>query len=157
MLPGDIKDEGFCLELVSKAVAGLGGLDTLVNNAGKQTNRSNIEDITSQQFDHTLKTILYALFWIIKAALKHMPPGASIVNTASVQGFSPSKGLVDHATTKGGIIATSEALAKQQVENGIRVDVVAPGPFWTALQPSGGQPQQKVQTFGAEVPLGRPG
>ncbi len=157
MLPGDITDESVCLDLVSKAVAGLGGLDILVNNAGKQTNQSDVDDITSEQFDRTMKTNLYAMFWITKAALKHMPAGASIINTASVQGFSPSKGLVDYATTKAGIIAFSEALAKQQIENGIRVNVVAPGPFWTALQPSGGQPQEKVQTFGAEVPLGRPG
>ena len=94
MLPGDIKDESICLELVKKAVAGLGGLDILVNNAGKQTNQPDIDDITSEQFDHTLKTNLYAMFWITKAALKHMPAGASIINTASVQGFSPSKGLV---------------------------------------------------------------
>ena len=157
MLPGDITDEGFCLELVAQATAGLGGLDILVNNAGKQTNQSDVDDITSEQFDRTMKTNLYAMFWITKAALKHMPAGASIINTASVQGFSPSKGLVDYATTKAGIIAFSEALAKQQIERGIRVNVVAPGPFWTALQPSGGQPQEKVQKFGAEVPLGRPG
>ena len=128
MLPGDITDEGFCLELVAQATAGLGGLDILVNNAGKQTNQSDVDDITSEQFDRTMKTNLYAMFWITKAALKHMPAGASIINTASVQGFSPSKGLVDYATTKAGIIAFSEALAKQQIERGIRVNVVAPGP-----------------------------
>ncbi|RYC32765.1 SDR family oxidoreductase [Lichenibacterium minor] len=157
LLPGDITDETFCLELVTKAAAGLGGLDILVNNAGKQTNQADLDDITSEQFDRTMKTNLYAMFWITKAALKHMPAGASIINTASVQGFSPSKGLVDYATTKAGIIAFTEALAKQQIENGIRVNAVAPGPFWTALQPSGGQPQEKVAKFGAEVPLGRPG
>ena len=157
LLPGDITDESVCRDLVSRAVAGLGGLDILVNNAGKQTNQADIDDITSEQFDRTLKTNLYAMFWITQAALKHMPAGASIINTASVQGFSPSKGLVDYATTKAGIIAFTEALAKQQIEKGIRVNAVAPGPFWTALQPSGGQPQEKVQKFGAEVPLGRPG
>ncbi len=157
LLPGDITDESVCRDLVSRAVAGLGGLDILVNNAGKQTNQADIDDITSEQFDRTLKTNLYAMFWITQAALKHMPAGASIINTASVQGFSPSKGLVDYATTKAGIIAFTEALAKQQIEKGIRVNAVAPGPFWTALQPSGGQPQEKVQQFGAEVPLGRPG
>jgi NAD(P)-dependent dehydrogenase (short-subunit alcohol dehydrogenase family) len=157
LLPGDIRTEAVCIEIVTKAVAGLGGLDILVNNAGKQTNQENIADISSEQFDATLKTNLYALFWISKAAVPHMPPGAAIINTASVQGFSPSKGLVDYATTKAGIIAFSEALAKQQISNGIRVNAVAPGPFWTALQPSGGQPQEKVRKFGAEVPLGRPG
>ena len=157
LLPGDITDEAFCLELVTKAASGLGGIDILVNNAGKQTNQEDVDDITSEQFDRTMKTNLYAMFWITKAALKHMPAGAAIINTASVQGFSPSAGLVDYATTKAGIIAFSQALAKQQIEHGIRVNVVAPGPFWTALQPSGGQPQEKVQKFGAEVPLGRPG
>ena len=157
LLPGDIKDERLCEALVEKTVAAFGGLDILVNNAGKQTNQSDVDDITSEQFDHTMKTNLYAMFWITRAALKHMPAGASIINTASVQGFSPSKGLVDYATTKAGIIAFSEALAKQQISNGIRVNAVAPGPFWTALQPSGGQPQEKVRKFGAEVPLGRPG
>ena len=156
-LPGDITDEHFCQDLVSRAAAGLGGLDIRVNNAGKQTNQADIDDITSEQFDRTLKTNIYAMFWITQAALKHMPAGASIINTASVQGFSPSKGLVEYATTKAGIIAFTEALAKQQIEKGIRVNAVAPGPFWTALQPSGGQPQEKVQQFGAEVPLGRPG
>ncbi|WP_237476729.1 SDR family oxidoreductase [Lichenibacterium dinghuense] len=157
LLPGDITSEDFCLELVTKAASGLGGIDILVNNAGKQTNQEDVDDITSEQFDRTMKTNLYAMFWITKAALKHMPAGAAIINTASVQGFSPSAGLVDYATTKAGIIAFSQALAKQQIEHGIRVNVVAPGPFWTALQPSGGQPQEKVQKFGAEVPLGRPG
>ncbi len=157
LLPGDIKQESHCEDLVRRTVAAFGGLDILVNNAGKQTNQPDVEDISTAQFDETLKTNLYAMFWISKAALKHMPPGASIINTASVQGFSPSEGLLDYATTKAGILAFTKALAKQQIEKGIRVNAVAPGPFWTALQPSGGQPQEKLQKFGAEVPLGRPG
>ena len=157
MLPGDITDQAFCETLVHRAVTDLGGLDVLVNNAGKQTNQKDIGDITEEQFDRTLKTNLYAMFWITKAALPHMPAGASIINTASVVAYNPPQILVDYATTKAGIVAFSKALAKQQVAKGIRVNAVAPGPFWTALQPSGGQPQEAVETFGSEVPLGRPG
>jgi len=157
LLPGDITDKAFCDMLVKKAVADLGGLDILVNNAGKQTNQKDIGDITDEQFDRTLKTNLYAMFWITKAALTHMPAGASIINTASVVAYNPPQILVDYATTKAGIVAFSKALAKQQIAKGIRVNAVAPGPFWTALQPSGGQPQEAVEKFGSEVPLGRPG
>ncbi|GJD45078.1 putative oxidoreductase YghA [Methylobacterium cerastii] len=157
LLPGDITDKAFCETLVHRAVTDLGGLDILVNNAGKQTNQKDVGDITDEQFDRTLKTNLYAMFWITKAALPHMPPGASIINTASVVAYNPPQILVDYATTKAGIVAFSKALAKQQVAKGIRVNAVAPGPFWTALQPSGGQPQEAVETFGSEVPLGRPG
>ncbi|TXN82305.1 SDR family oxidoreductase [Methylobacterium sp. WL8] len=157
LLPGDITDKAFCETLVHRAVTDLGGLDILVNNAGKQTNQKEVGDITDEQFDRTLKTNLYAMFWITKAALPHMPPGASIINTASVVAYNPPQILVDYATTKAGIVAFSKALAKQQVAKGIRVNAVAPGPFWTALQPSGGQPQEAVETFGSEVPLGRPG
>ena len=156
-LPGDIKDEAFCERLVADAAAALGGLDILVNNAGKQATQPAIADVTSDQFDQTLKTNLYALFWITKAATPHLPPGASIINTASIQAYDPSEALLDYATTKAGIVAFSKALAKQLIEKGIRVNVVAPGPFWTALQPSGGQTQEKVQKFGSTVPLGRPG
>ena len=157
LLPGDIKDRAFCLALVKQAAERLGGLDILVNNAGKQTSQTDIAEITDEQFDETMKTNLYALFWITKAALPHMPPGAAIVNTTSVQAYNPSKGLVDYAATKAAIVAFTQALAKQQVSKGIRVNAVAPGPFWTALQPSGGQPQETIEKFGSEAPLGRPG
>ncbi len=157
MLPGDITDRAFCEALVHRAVVGLGGLDILVNNAGKQTNQTDIGDITDEQFDQTLKTNLYAMFWITKAAMPLLPAGASIINTASVVAYNPPQILVDYATTKAGIVAFSKALAKQAIAKGIRVNAVAPGPFWTALQPSGGQPQEMVEKFGSEVPLGRPG
>ncbi|MCW6508656.1 SDR family oxidoreductase [Lichenifustis flavocetrariae] len=156
-LPGDISQESFCETLVEQAVAGLGGIDILVNNAAKQTTQSDIADITNEQFDKTLKTNLYAMFWITKAALRFMPPGAAIINTSSVQAYHPSQGLVDYATTKAGIQAFTEALARQVISKGIRVNAVAPGPFWTALQPSGGQTQEKVEKFGSSVPMGRPG
>jgi NAD(P)-dependent dehydrogenase (short-subunit alcohol dehydrogenase family) len=157
LLPGDITNKAFCVDLVEKAKSGLGGLDILVNNAGKQTNQQDIADISDEQFDLTLKTNLYAMFWITKAALEHMPAGASIINTASVVAYTPPKILLDYSTTKAGIVAFTKALAKQQVEKGIRVNAVAPGPFWTALQPSGGQPQEAIEKFGSSVPLGRPG
>ena len=157
LLPGDITDRSFCIDLVEKARSRLGGLDILVNNAGKQTNQPDISDISDEQFDRTLKTNLYAMFWITKAALEHMPAGAAIINTASVVAYTPPKILLDYSTTKAGIIAFTRALAKQQIERGIRVNAVAPGPFWTALQPSGGQPQEAVEKFGSSVPLGRPG
>jgi NAD(P)-dependent dehydrogenase (short-subunit alcohol dehydrogenase family) len=156
-IPGDIKQETFCRQLVEEAVKRLGGLDILVNNAGKQATRPVVSDITSEQFDETLKTNLYALFWITKAAQDHLKPGAAIINTASVQAFEPSQALLDYATTKAGIVAFTKALSKQMIERGVRVNAVAPGPFWTALQPSGGQTQEKVQHFGENVPMGRPG
>ena len=156
-LPGDITDPEFCASLVSAAVKGLGGLDILVNNAGKQTNQESIADITAEQFDQTLKTNLYALFWITKAAVPHMPPGSAIINTASVVAYQAPEILLDYSMTKAGIITFTKVLAKQLIKKGIRVNAVAPGPFWTALQPSGGQPQEAVESFGSSVPLGRPG
>lgn len=156
-LPGDITSEAFCQQLVQDAVKGLGGLDILVNNAGKQTAQESIEDVTTEQFDATFKTNVYALFWITKAAMKHLKAGASIINTSSIQARQPSPNLLDYAPTKAAILAFTEALAQQIATQGIRANVVAPGPFWTPLQPSGGQPQDKIEQFGSEVPMGRPG
>jgi NAD(P)-dependent dehydrogenase (short-subunit alcohol dehydrogenase family) len=156
-IPGDITSEAFCKELISKAVEGLGGLDVLVNVAGKQTAQQNIADITTEQFDATFKTNVYALFWLCKAALPHLTPGATIINTASIQAYQPSAMLLDYAPTKSAIVAFTKALAKQVISKGIRVNAVAPGPFWTPLQPSGGQPQENIPDFGSEVPMGRPG
>lgn len=156
-IPGDIRDEAFCARLVEQAAQELGGLDILVNNAARQSAQPSIENITTDQFDATLKTNLYAMFWITKAAIPRLPAGSSIINTASVVAFDPPKLLLDYSTTKAGIIAFTQALAKQLAEKGIRVNAVAPGPFWTPLQPSGGQPPDQIPTFGADVPLGRPG
>ena len=155
-LPGDIKDEAFCQQLVADALEQLGGLDILVNNAGKQTAQSSLEEVTTQQFDETFKTNVYAMFWITKAALPHLPPGASIINTASIQAFDSSKNLLDYAQTKASIVAFSSALAKNIAKKGIRVNAVAPGPVWTPLQSSGGQPQDAIEKFGEQTPLGRP-
>jgi NAD(P)-dependent dehydrogenase (short-subunit alcohol dehydrogenase family) len=156
-LPGDIKNEAWCRELVEKTVSGLGGLDILVINAGRQQYREKIEDLSTDDFDKTMKTNLYALHWIAQAAVPHMPPGGSVITTASIQAYQPSPILLDYATTKAGIVAYTKALAKQLIERGIRANVVAPGPVWTALQPSGGQPDEKVEKFGEDSDFGRPG
>ena len=158
LLPGDITDEAFCERLVADAAEALGGLDVLVNNAGKQVAQESIADITTEQFDQTFKTNVYAMFWITKAALPHLPPGAAVINVTSIQGSKPSANLLDYASTKFAIIGFTKALAKQILkETGVRVNAVAPGPFWTPLQPSGGQPQDSIETFGEDVPMGRPG
>ncbi len=156
-IPGDITDEAFCNELVETAVKKLGGLDILVNNAGRQTAQQDISELTTEQFTNTFKTNVFAPFWITKAALKHMEAGASIINTASVQSFEPSANLIDYAQTKASNVAFTKALAAQVAKKGIRVNAVAPGPFWTPLQSSGGQPQDKIEKFGSTTLLKRPG
>ncbi len=156
-LPGDISDEQVCRKLVQDAVAGLGGLDILVNNAAVQDTTPSLAEITSEQFDTVLKTNLYALFWITQEAAPHLQPGAAIINTTSIQAYEPSPTIMDYAITKAGIVAFSKALSKQMIEKGVRVNAVAPGPFWTPLQPSGGQTQDKIEKFGSGVSMGRPG
>lgn len=156
-IPGDIRDEGFCGRLVAQAVESLGGLDILVNNAAKQAAQQSILDVTTEQFDATFKTNVYAMFWITKAALPHLAEGATIINTSSIQAYEPSASLLDYAQTKACIVSFTKSLAKQLVQKGIRVNAVAPGPFWTPLQPSGGQPPDKLPTFGQDSPFGRPG
>jgi NAD(P)-dependent dehydrogenase (short-subunit alcohol dehydrogenase family) len=156
-LPGDITDETWCRSLVEQAVSGLGGLDILVINAGRQQFRKSVEEVSSEDFDRTLKTNLYALHWIVQAAVPHLEAGASVITTASIQAYDPSAILLDYATTKAGIVAYTQALAKQLIKRGIRANIVAPGPIWTVLQPSGGQPQEKVQKFGEGSAFGRPG
>ena len=156
-IPGDIRDETFCRRLVAEAAGALGGLDILVNNAAKQQAQKSILDISTEQFDQTVKTNLYAMFWITKAAVPWMPPGSAIVNTASEVAYDPPEQLLDYASTKGAIVIFTKALAKQLAEKGIRVNAVAPGPYWTPLQPSGGQFPQDLPKFGADKPLGRPG
>ncbi len=156
-LPGDISDEQVCRKLVQDAVAGLGGLDILVNNAAVQDTTPSLAEITSEQFDTVLKTNLYALFWITQEAAPHLQPGAAIINTTSIQAYEPSPTIMDYAITKAGIVAFSKALSKQMIEKGVRVNAVAPDPFWTPLQPSGGQTQDKIEKFGSGVPMGRPG
>ncbi|PPF54499.1 NAD(P)-dependent dehydrogenase [Clavibacter michiganensis] len=156
-IPGDIATAEFSRELVAKAVEGLGGLDILVNNAGKQQNVDALEDISDEEFDLTFKTNVYAMFWITKAALPHLAPGSSIINTSSIQAYQPSPNLIHYATTKASINTFSKGLAQQLAPKGIRVNVVAPGPIWTPLQTAGGQPADALPEFGEQTPLGRAG
>lgn len=156
-LPGDLTDENFCKALIKNSVEALGGLDILVNVAGKQVAQQSISELTTEQFDQTFKTNVYALFWLSKAALPHLKPGATIINTTSIQAYQPSASLLDYAPTKSAIVAFTKALSKQVVDKGIRVNAVAPGPFWTPLQPSGGQPADAIPSFGSETPMKRPG
>jgi NAD(P)-dependent dehydrogenase (short-subunit alcohol dehydrogenase family) len=157
LIPGDIREESFCKQLVDQAVRALGGLDILVSNAGRQQSHESILDITTEQFDWTMKTNIYAPFWIIKAALPHLGPGAAIIATTSVQAYDPSADLYDYAQTKAATMNFVKSLAKQLGPKGIRVNGVAPGPIWTALQVSGGATQEKIKEFGGQTPLGRPG
>lgn len=156
-IPGDLREEAFCKRLVDEAVKGLGGLDILVSNAGRQQQRESILDLTTEDFDATMKTNIYAPFWIIKAALPHMPPGSAIIGTTSEQAYDPSPNLYDYAQTKAATMNYVKSLAKQLGPKGIRVNGVAPGPIWTPLQPSGGATQEKVKTFGSDTAFGRPG
>ena len=157
LAPGDLVDERFARSLVATTVRELGGIDLVANVAGKQQHVEEIADLTSQQFEETMRTNLNSLFWIVQEAVPHLPPGSTIINTSSVQGYQPSPNLVDYATTKSGIIAMSQALAQQLAPKGIRVNVVAPGPVWTPLQVAGGQPDDAMPEFGTSTPLGRAG
>lgn len=153
----DVRDESQCSRLVTSAFETMGGLDIVVNNAAFQmAQMGGIADITTEQFDRVLKTNLYALFWISKQASAIMMPGATIINTASIQASNPSPELLDYATTKAGIVAFTKGLAGDLASRGIRVNAVAPGPIWTPLIPAT-MPSSKYENFGEAVPLGRPG
>jgi NAD(P)-dependent dehydrogenase (short-subunit alcohol dehydrogenase family) len=156
-IPGDLRDEGFCTQLVQKAIQGLGGLDILVNNAGRQQSHPSILDISTEQFDWTMKTNIYAPFWIIKAALPHLQPGSVIIGTTSEQAYDPTPDLYDYAQTKAATMNYVKSLAKQLGPKGIRVNGVAPGPIWTPLQVSGGASEEKQKNFGKQTVFGRPG
>ncbi|MDT7953170.1 MAG: SDR family oxidoreductase [Acetobacteraceae bacterium] len=156
-LPGDIRDEAFCQKLVSDAVEQLGGLDIVVCNAARQHTVESILDMTTELFDWTMKTNIYAPFWIIKAAIPHLKPGSTIIGTTSVEAYDPDPNLYDYAQTKAATMNYVKSLAKQLASKGIRVNGVAPGPVWTPLQVSGGANQEKLQNFGASTPMKRPG
>ena len=156
-MPGDLRDEAFCGQLVERAVRELGGLDILVSNAGRQQAHDSILDITTEQFDWTMKTNIYAPFWLIKAALPHLQPGACIIATTSEQAYDPTPDLYDYAQTKAATMNFVKSLAKQLASRGIRVNGVAPGPVWTPLQVSGGASPEKLKHFGSKTPMGRPG
>ena len=156
-LPGDLRDEAFCKSLVADAVRQLGGLDIVVSNAGRQQAHDSILDISTEQFDWTMKTNIYAPFWIIKAAIPHLPPGATIIASTSEQATDPTADLYDYAMTKAATTNFVRSLGKQLATKGIRVNGVAPGPIWTPLQVSGGASQEKLKKFGGVTPMGRPG
>lgn len=156
-IPGDLRDEAFCQRLVADAVKQLGGLDIVVCNAGRQQSNESILDLTTEAFDATMKTNIYAPFWIIKAALPHLQAGACIIGTTSEQAYDPSPDLYDYAQTKAATMNYVKSLAKQLGGRGIRVNGVAPGPIWTPLQISGGASEGKYRQFGSATSLGRPG
>jgi NAD(P)-dependent dehydrogenase (short-subunit alcohol dehydrogenase family) len=156
-IPGDLRDREFCRRLVSEAVQKLGGLDIVVSNAGRQQSKSSILDLSDEDFDATMKTNVYAPFWIIKAALPHLKPGAAIIGTTSEQAYDPSPDLYDYAQTKAATMNYVKSLAKQLGPRGIRVNGVAPGPVWTPLQISGGAAESKYKNFGTTTVFGRPG
>lgn len=157
LIPGDLTDQKFATGLVKKAHDAMGGLDILVNNAAYQQSKKSIDEISFDQFDRTMKTNVYAMFWISKTAVPLMRPGSVIINTASVNSVNPGEELLDYATTKGAIAIFTKGLAKQLGSRGIRVNGVAPGPVWTPLQVAGGQLPGELGKFGQDTPLGRAG
>ena len=156
-LPGDLRDRDFCAGLIARAVDGLGGLDILVSNAARQKAYDSLADTPDDEFDAIVKTNIYAPFWLIKAALPHLPPGSVIIATASEQAYDPSPDLFACALTKAATMNFVKSLAKQLAAKGIRVNGVAPGPIWTPLQLGGGAKMEKLEQFGSMTPLGRPG
>jgi NAD(P)-dependent dehydrogenase (short-subunit alcohol dehydrogenase family) len=156
-IPGDVSNESFCRKLIQQAHKKLGGLDILAIVAGKQHAVEKIKDITTEQLEETYKVNVFALFWLCKAALPLMPKGASIITTASIQATHPGPSLVVLGGTKAAILAFTRALARQVAADGIRINCVAPGPVWTPLQTSGGQPDKKIPEFGTQTPMKRPG
>jgi NAD(P)-dependent dehydrogenase (short-subunit alcohol dehydrogenase family) len=155
LIPGDVTRPGFCREAVDRTVRELGKLDVLVNNAAFQQHQKGLDELSEEQWDHTFKTNIYGYFYMAKAALPHLRPGGAIVNCGSITGLEGSQHLLDYASTKGAIHAFTKSLAQNLVEQGIRVNCVAPGPVWTPLNPSDKPPEQVAQ-FGQKVPLRRP-
>lgn len=156
LIPGDIGDEAFCQSAVAQALQTLGRLDIVVNNAAEQHPQDSIADISAEQLERTFKTNIFAMFYIVKAALPHLKEGATIINTTSVTAYKGSPQLLDYSATKGAIVAFTRSLSQSLIEKGIRVNGVAPGPIWTPLIPST-FPPDKVKSFGADVPMKRPG
>jgi len=154
-LAGDLTDAAFCREIVERTVGELGGLDVLVNNAAFQMVHEGLDDLPDEEIEHTFATNVVAMFRTCKAALAHLQPGSAIINTASVQAYQPSPGLLAYASTKAAIVAFSKGLAQSLIERGIRVNVVAPGPVWTPLIPAT-MPPDSVEGFGSQSPIGRP-
>lgn len=156
LMAGDVGSEKFCRKIVERAVKELGKLDIVINNAAEQHPQENLEDITEEQLERTFRTNIFSQFFLTKAALKHLKKGAAIVNTTSVTAYRGSWHLLDYSSTKGAIVAFTRSLSKNLAKRGIRVNAVAPGPVWTPLIPSTFK-KKKVESFGGDVPLGRPG
>jgi NAD(P)-dependent dehydrogenase (short-subunit alcohol dehydrogenase family) len=155
-IAGDLGDEGHCAEVVARTIDELGRLDVLVNNAAEQHVQPRIEDITREQLEATFRSNILAMFFLTRAALPHMEPGSSIINTTSVTAYKGSPGLLDYSSTKGAIVSFTRSLALQVVERGVRVNAVAPGPIWTPLIVSTFE-KEKIESFGKDVPMKRPG
>jgi NAD(P)-dependent dehydrogenase (short-subunit alcohol dehydrogenase family) len=155
-IAGDVGDEIFCRDAIDKTVKAFGRLDIVINNAGEQHPQDSIEDITAEQLERTFRTNIFSMFYLTKAAMKHLKPGASIVNTASVTAYRGNKQLLDYSSTKGAIVSFTRALSQSLAEKNIRVNAVAPGPIWTPLIPSTFD-EKKVASFGRHTPLGRAG
>ncbi len=153
-MPGDIREERHCIEMVQRTFDEFGKLDILVNNAAYQMTHDSIEEFSTEEFDRTFKTNVYAMFWLCRAALPRMEPGSAIINTASIQAFDPSPNLLAYAPTKAAIVNFTKALSQIAMKKGIRVNAVAPGPVWTPLIPST-MPEEKVKTFGHDTQFER--
>lgn len=156
LIPGDIGDDKFCQDAVEQTVRELGGLHVLVNNAAEQHPQKSIEDITSEQLERTFRTNIFAMFYLVRAALKHLKKGSTIINTTSVTAYRGSPELLDYSSTKGAITAFTRSLSLSLADKGIRVNAVAPGPIWTPLIPSTFD-EEKVKTFGSDTPMKRAG
>ena len=154
-MPGDIAEEAQCQSIVERAVEEFGKIDVLVNNAAHQMTVDGISDISSELLDHTFKTNIYAMFWLCKAAIPHMPEGGSIINVASIQAYQPSPTLFPYSATKGAIVTFTKGLAQEVVGYGLRANTVAPGPVWTPIIPAS-MPGDTVSQFGGTSPMGRP-
>jgi NAD(P)-dependent dehydrogenase (short-subunit alcohol dehydrogenase family) len=154
-MPGDIAEEAQCQSIVERAVGEFGKIDVLVNNAAHQMTVDGISDISSELLDHTFKTNIYAMFWLCKAAIPHMPEGGSIINVASIQAYQPSPTLLPYSATKGAIVTFTKGLAQEVVQYGLRANTVAPGPVWTPIIPAS-MPGDTVSQFGGTSPMGRP-
>jgi len=156
-IAGDIGDKQFCERAVQQTVDQLGRLDILVNNAGEQHYDEKIEDITEDQLKRTFQTNIFGMFFLTQAAAPQLKEGSAIINCTSETTYKGSPGLLDYSSTKGAILGFTRSLAKNLVKKGVRVNAVAPGPIWTPLNPSGGQPKEKIPEFGKDTPMGRPG
>jgi NAD(P)-dependent dehydrogenase (short-subunit alcohol dehydrogenase family) len=155
LMPGDIREEQHCRSMVDRVLKECGRIDILVNNAAYQMTHQNIEEFSSEEWDRTFRTNIYAMFYLAKACLPHMQSGSAIINTASVQAYQPNGMLLAYASTKGAIVTFTKALSELAIEKGVRVNAVAPGPVWTPLIPST-MPREKVETFGQNKPMKRP-